>query len=409
MNRDLGRAEVAPYLADAYADRVSEEHDPEVFGFSAFQRMKTVYLRELEGEEGVSITGVESFASENVPLVQGSPGYYTGTEMTVADGVEEANETPGVEDMVTMDYASGWTHISLSNGEELVGYHSGPKQCLLAGRREGFHSLYRVLETASIRDLDPGVYRVARSMFDMEMVEDPNFHRGSKVFHQAKQDVLEEIDNFFGNIERFLKHGGNGTRSILLYGPPGNGKSELLRSIVDEHKDDKVTAILSRVDSASHIAGHAAHEDMPAIIAAEDVEKSFENPESELLQWMSGANQPRNENGMLFIYTTNHIDKISSKILRPGRVDDKVHFGNLDEISAMQCASYYLPDDIDFEPGDIQHLVAQETGAVINDLIQRGCNIAVSRGQKLTPGILEEALQEISDQREDMEQYEFEE
>lgn len=142
---------------------------------------------------------------------------------------------------------------------------------------------------------------------------------------QMKEDI---IDNTIFQIKNLNENNG-----IILYGPPGCGKSLSCQAIINEAiKEGYSTCFLTTQVNYTHLNEFIDKFLAPCIIFFEDMESfckertDYENVDlAEFLQFLSGMSESRNR--MIFVGTTNHIDMLDSAIAnRPVRFNRKFHF-----------------------------------------------------------------------------------
>lgn len=165
------------------------------------------------------------------------------------------------------------------------------------------------------------------------------------VVHESVKFVKEDIDMFFGNLDLFTRWGMPGTRKVMLVGPPGTGKSSLTIRIANQYMKEKNVTFFTDIGSLATHLSLCAKYNVSTICVLEDAESSLQRPESNLLNFLDGIDQPVNPKGAYIIMTTNYPQKIERRILqRPGRVDQIFAFGNLKGEYVMKCAEIYLKD-----------------------------------------------------------------
>ncbi len=145
-----------------------------------------------------------------------------------------------------------------------------------------------------------------------------------------KQDLREDLEQFFSARETYLEYNIPWKRGILLVGPPGNGKTHTVKAIINtigrpclyvksvrtEHSTDEenIRDVFER-----------ARKTAPCILVLEDLDLllTAEN-RSFFLNELDGfaANT-----GIVTLATTNHPERLDSSILeRPSRFDRKYPF-----------------------------------------------------------------------------------
>lgn len=148
------------------------------------------------------------------------------------------------------------------------------------------------------------------------------------LFENSKMyDVLEEIKKFWTLKDNFDKLKLLHNRGVLMYGPPGTGKSCLIQQ-VSEHMTKNGDIIIMAKNLHSVLQGLPAfrqvEEGRRVVIVFEDMDEYIGYDERNMLQLLDGANSTDN---VLFLGTTNYIEKFPPRLLRPGRFDKKVKIG----------------------------------------------------------------------------------
>lgn len=146
-------------------------------------------------------------------------------------------------------------------------------------------------------------------------------------------------------------------RSVLLTGQYGTGKTLALMLIGQEATANGVTFILVRPGKDNPFeCMKTAQLYAPAVVAIEDVDtfggtSADRNVMSELLDAFDGIQAKGKP--ILNVVTTNHPEKITKGMLRPGRLDALIEIGQLDLPAVTKLvtvlANGTLDHDVDFE------------------------------------------------------------
>lgn len=172
-----------------------------------------------------------------------------------------------------------------------------------------------------------------------------------------KDDILNHIRKFFSNKEIYDKRNLTYKTGILLEGEPGTGKSTIASMIATEFKLSMVIINMnqfSKLDT-DFITSTLNADDKTYVVLLEDIDCVIGDRESEdsdvenkknvnkLLQFLDSASSPSN---VIFVATTNHIDKLDDAIVRDGRFDLKVNISNINRDAATQmCKSFGIKDE----------------------------------------------------------------
>lgn len=147
-------------------------------------------------------------------------------------------------------------------------------------------------------------------------------------FENSPMDrVVEEVDRFWSRKEKFSRLGVLHSRGILLYGPPGTGKSICLQQVVESMVSRGDLVLFAKSTSAVVDGVRAVKEVEPerkVVVVFEEVDELCSYNERPLLQLLDGDLKVGN---VLYLATTNYINKLPERMLRTGRFDHKVYIG----------------------------------------------------------------------------------
>ncbi len=227
---------------------------------------------------------------------------------------------------------------------------------------------------------------------------------------EMKDDLIKTLDYFVSRKDWYDKNFVPYHFGILLYGPPGTGKSTLIRALLTEYYEKYPTALspyyASNMRDLMDI-GSSTEPGQPKLVILEDIDAvllqarkpntktvvettcdddvdcdiqplRFRNDisMSEVLNSIDGV---ANTENIIYIFTTNCVDKLDPALLRPGRIDKLVKIDKPNRDSYDQFLYYHfgkhIPDDVvvkeDKLIAELQNeIVCEKTFDEILDLIR---------------------------------------
>jgi 26S proteasome regulatory subunit T3 len=188
-----------------------------------------------------------------------------------------------------------------------------------------------------------------------------------------KQEVREAVELPLTQFELYKSIGIDPPRGVLLYGPPGCGKTMLAKAVA-HHTDASFIRVVGSEFVQKYLGEgprmvrdvfRLAKENSPAIIFIDEVDaiatKRFDAQTGadrevqrillELLNQMDGFDQATN---VKVIMATNRQDTLDPALLRPGRLDRKIEFPLPDRrqkrlVFSAVTSAMNLADDVDLE------------------------------------------------------------
>lgn len=234
----------------------------------------------------------------------------------------------------------------------------------------------------TVKTVPPGVYEMKADQqigFHIEKQE----HRSDDLIElpiPEIKEILRDIDNFWQREEAFKKYGYTFKRGILLYGPPGNGKTMLIQSLCQKLIENMSGIIFNLRDHTDielylEYAGpvlRCIEPDRPIIVILEDVDNIIHGSKATLTGVLNMLDGIKQINKVVYIGTTNYPELLQERISnRPSRFDRRYKIGLPNKKVRTSYISQKLKAD-DLKKIDVKDWVAKTNGfslAAIKELI----------------------------------------
>jgi transitional endoplasmic reticulum ATPase len=235
----------------------------------------------------------------------------------------------------------------------------------------------------------------------------------------VKQHLKEAVEWPLKNLEMFRRLGIKPPKGILLYGPPGCGKTLLARAVATESEANFISIKGPEVfskwvgesEKAIREVFRKARMAAPAVIFFDEVDSLTprrglgfsdsgvsERVISQLLTEMDGLVSLED---IVVIAATNRPDMVDSAVLRPGRFDRLIYVPEPDEKSRLQIFKIYtkgMPLSKDVDINQLAILAKFYSGADIESLCREAAMHALRRdvnAKEVTMQDFQEALKEV--------------
>jgi len=217
--------------------------------------------------------------------------------------------------------------------------------------------------------------------------------------------ITDAVELPFLHRDLFVEHKLPAPKGILLYGPPGCGKTLIAKAVANS-LSKKVAAVSGDKDARSYFlnikgpellnkyvgeterqirlvfqrAREKSEEGVPVIVFFDEMDSLFRtrgtgissDMEStivpQLLAEIDGVEALRN---VIVIGASNREDLIDPAILRPGRLDVKIKIERPDEGAAAQIFGRYLTSDLPLDEGEVASLGGGDRDKAVAAMIER--------------------------------------
>ena len=222
------------------------------------------------------------------------------------------------------------------------------------------------------------------------------------------EEITDAVELPYLHRELFAEYHLQAPKGILLYGPPGCGKTLIAKAVanslaqkVGEHTGNaRVRSYFLNIKGPELLnkyvgeterqirlvfqrAREKAEEGVPVIVFFDEMDSLFRTRGSgissdmestvvpQLLAEIDGVEALRN---VIVIGASNREDLIDPAILRPGRLDVKIKIERPDESAAQQVFARYLTDSLPLDAADVASLGGGDPAKTVVSMIEQTVN-----------------------------------
>jgi cell division protease FtsH len=218
-----------------------------------------------------------------------------------------------------------------------------------------------------------------------------------------KQEVLEVIE-YLKYPERFERTGARVPTGILLYGPPGNGKTLLAKAIAGEANaeflEQNASSFMQLYVGAGAMAVRALFKEgrkkRPCVIFIDEIDSvggrrgggsggGYDERLQTLNALLAELDGFQSNKGLVVIAATNQLDDLDEALTRPGRFDRKVMVGRpgrADRVEILNVHAKRIPNlQVDLEKWALQ--TQGFSGADLANLVNEAAIEAARRNSEI--------------------------
>ena len=209
-------------------------------------------------------------------------------------------------------------------------------------------------------------------------------------YEDVKKEIREYIELPLKNKAVAIKYGLRPPKGILLFGPPGCGKTLMMRALANETKLNFIYVNISDIMSKWYGESEArlrelfnnARKNSPCILFFDEIDTIGVKRESHtgdsvtprlLSLMLSEIDGLHSDDGVIIVGSTNVPQLLDKALLRAGRFDKMIYLGPPDKAARKQileihCRGKPLANDVDFDK--IAEMTERYSGADLANLCQ---------------------------------------
>jgi proteasome-associated ATPase len=364
----------------AYGTYLARNDDGTVDVFSGGRKMRVALHPELEQEE--LTRGAEVVLNESLNVVLARSGELTGEVVTLKELLDDGARA------LILGRADEERVAELA--DSLIGERLRAGDTLLMDARSGL--LLERLPRPEVEELV------------LEEIPDISYADVGGLDSQIEQ-IADAVELPFLHQELFAEYRLPAPKGILLYGPPGCGKTliakavanSLAKKVADTSGDKEARSYFLNIKGPELLnkyvgeterqirlvfqrAREKSEEGWPVIVFFDEMDSMFRTRGSgissdmestivpQLLAEIDGVETLKN---VIVIGASNREDLIDPAILRPGRLDVKIKIERPDERAAAQIFSRYLTSDLPLDPDTVRETGSGDAQKAVQAMIER--------------------------------------
>lgn len=242
---------------------------------------------------------------------------------------------------------------------------------------------------------------------------------------ELKQQMRDEVIEALRNPEEYQRYGVTIPNGMLLYGPPGCGKTFFAKHFAEEVGFNFMQVTPATLKSKwinatqENIAKmfKEAEENAPTIIFIDELDDLLKDRSLADDKGMSGINEflaqmdRTGEKGIFIIGATNKPDILDPAVLRAGRLEKKYYVGVPDKAAREALFKLYLekrPYDFGLDYGLLADLTKNYVSADIQLIINDASRAALKAHSKITMSLLKATIRSVKQSLSDAELQRYE-